>query len=330
MLSTLVTRSMRALGLASAVVAGVLPGSAIAQPAFPSHPLRLVIAFGPGGVADTTSRIVADRLGEKLGQRVIVENNPGGGGISAARAVINAAPDGHTMALLTNGTSISVGLFKALPFDPVADFTAVSKIGAFEFFFGAKGDGPHKTLADFLKTAKASPGKLNVGTINPGSTQHLTALLLKTTAGVEFQWVPFKSGPDLVVALLRGDIDAAVEGAAALKANVDDGKLRLLATSAPKRSPLYPDVPTVQESGGGSFDVTSWNGLFVKAGTPPAIVGRLTAAMQEVLGEAEVKAKLLTVGIVAEPTTSADMAAFLKADIAKWAKVIDDNKIEKR
>lgn len=315
-----------AFGLAAILSAGA---PALAQ-GFPSQPLKFVIAFGPGGVADTTARVVADKLGDKLGQRVIVENNPGGGGIAAARSVIGAPADGHTLILLTNGTSISVGLFKTLPFDPVKDFAPISKIGAFEFFMAARADGPHKTLGDFVKAAKAAPGKLNAGTVNPGSTQHLSALLLKATAGIDFQWVPFKTTPDLLVALLRGDIDLIVEGFAAVKGNVDDGKIRLLASSAPKRGPLFPDLPTVKEAGGGEFDVLSWNGMFVKTGTPPAIVAALSKAMREVLTDAEVTKKLLNVGIVADPSGPEELGSFLKADIAKWDKVIEDNKIERR
>ena len=322
--------SHRLLATALALLCAAQVAPASAQTAFPNQPLKFVIAFGPGGVADSTARIVAEKLGDKLGQRVVVENNPGGGGIAAARAVIAAPADGHTLALLTNGTSISVSLFKSLPFDPVKDFTPVSKLGAFEFFVIAKADGPHTTLGDFLKAAKANPGKLNVGSVNPGSTQHLSTLLLKATSGVDYQWVPFKTTPDIVVALLRGDLDAAVDGAAAVRGNVEDGKLRLLASSAPTRGPLFPNVPTVKEAGGGDFDVMSWNGMFVKAGTPAPIVAQLNKAVREALADETVRTKLLGVGIVPDPTSSDEMGAFLKADIAKWAKVIEDNKIERR
>ena len=307
-----------------------LHGQACAQAAFPSQPLRFVIAFGPGGVGDTTSRLVAEKLGEKLGQRVVVENNPGGGGIAAARAVLSAPADGHTLALLTNGTSISVSLFKSLTFNPLTDFAPVTKIGTFEFFFAANAASAYGSLADMIKAARTNPGKLNVGTVNPGSTQHLSALLLKSTAGIEFQWVPFRNSPDLLVALLRGDVDMAVDAYAAFRGNFDDGKLRPLATSAPARSPLLPDVPTAKEAGAEGFDVTAWNGLFVRAGTPPAIVAQLNAAMREVLIDADLKKRLLDMGIVADPTSPEDLATFFKTDIAKWAAVIADNKIEQR
>jgi tripartite-type tricarboxylate transporter receptor subunit TctC len=300
------------------------------QATYPSQPLRLVIAFGPGGVADTTSRIVAEKLGDRLGQRVIVENNPGGGGIAAARAVLSAPADGHTLALLTNGTSISVSLFKNLTFNPLTDFAPVTKIGKFEFFLAANANSPYRSLADMIKAARDSPGKLNVGTVNPGSTQHLSALLLKSTAGIEFQWVPFRNSPDLLVALLRGDVDAAIEAYAALRGNLEDGKLRALATSAPTRSQLLPDIPTAREEGASDFDVTSWNGLFVKAGTAAEIIAQLNKAMREVLADQDLKRRLLEMGIIADPTSPEELTAFFKGDIAKWANVIVMNKIEQR
>jgi tripartite-type tricarboxylate transporter receptor subunit TctC len=305
-------------------------GNARAQEAYPSQPIRFVVAFGPGGVGDTTARLVAEKLGEKLGQPVVVENNPGGFGIAAARAVLSAPADGHTLALLTNGTSISVSLFKSLPFDPLADFAPVTKLGTFEFFVTVKADSPFGALSDLLKTARDKPGKLNIGTVTAGSTQHLSAMLLKSTAGIEFQWVPFKNSPDLLVALLRGDVDAAIDAYAAFRGNLDDGKLRALASTASKRFPLLPDVPTAKEGGAGNFETTAWNGLFVKAGTPKGIIAQINKASAEVLADPNLRRRLLDMGIVADPTSPEDLTAFFKGDIAKWADVIEKNKIEKR
>jgi tripartite-type tricarboxylate transporter receptor subunit TctC len=321
-----------ALALAALALAalGIPDRGALAQQAYPSQPIRFVIAFGPGGVGDTTSRLVAEKLGEKLGQRVVVENNPGGGGIAAARAVLSAPADGHTLALLTNGTSISVSLFKNLTFDPLAEFAPVSKLGAFEFFFAVKADSPDRSLADLVKAARDNPGKLNIGTVNPGSTQHLSAMMLKSTAGIEFQWVPFKNSGDLIVAMLRGDVDAGVDAFAAFRGNLDDGKLRALASTASKRFPLLPDVPPAREAGAGDFEATAWNGLFVKAGTPPAVIALLNKAVAEVLADPDLKQRLLGMGIIADPTSPEALGTFFKGDIAKWADVIEKNKIEKR
>jgi tripartite-type tricarboxylate transporter receptor subunit TctC len=309
---------------------GALDGLAEAQQAYPSQPVRLVVPFGAGGVGDTTARVVAENLSAKLGQRVVVENAPGAGGIAAARAVLSSPADGYTLALLTNGTSISVGLFKSLPFNPLADYAPVSKLGAFEFFIAVKGDAPYRTLADLLKAARDNPGKLNLGTINPGSTQHLSAMLLRSTTGIDFKWVPFKNSGDVLVALLRGDIDGSIDAYVALKGNLDDGKVRALASTASKRFPLLPDVPTAREAGAGDYETVSWNGIFVKAGTPPAIVAQLNKAAAEVLAEPALKQKLLGLGIIADPSSPEALTTFFKGDIAKWAAVIEKNKIEKR
>jgi tripartite-type tricarboxylate transporter receptor subunit TctC len=309
---------------------GALAGPAGAQQTYPSQPIRFVVPFGPGGVGDTTARVVAEKLGDKLGQRVVVENTPGAGGIAAARAVLSAPADGHTLALLTNGTSVSVGLFKSLPFNPLTDYDPVSKLGAFEFFIAVKGDAPYRTLADLIKAARDHPGKLNLGTINPGSTQHLSAMLLKSTTGIDFKWVPFKNSGDVMVALLRGDIDASVDAYVAIKGNLEGGKLRVLASTASRRFPLLPDVPTAREAGAGDYETVSWNGIFVKAGTPPAIVAQLNKAAAEVLADPALKQKLLGLGIIADPSSPEALTTFFKGDIAKWADVIDKNKIEKR
>src|SRR5437879_3140315 len=169
-------------GLVALAAALLMPPIACAQ-TYPTRPIRLILPFGPGGVADVTARIVTEKLGEKLGQRFIIENMPGAGGITAARAVLSSPPDGYTLALLSNGTAISVSMFKSLNFNPVTDFVPVSSMGTFDFIFVTKSGSPYATLADFIKAAKAKPGTLTVGTINVGSTQNLAAHLFQSTAG---------------------------------------------------------------------------------------------------------------------------------------------------
>ena len=198
---------------------------------YPSRPVRLILPFGPGGVADVTARIVTEKLGEKLGQRFIIENMPGAGGINAARAVLSSAADGYTLALLSNGTAISVSLFKTLNFNPVTDFVPVSSMGYFDFIFVTKAGSPYRTLADFIKAAKQKPGELNVGTINVGSTQNLAAQLFKSTAGVDVTIVPFRSSPDVLIALLRGDIQMAIENYTAVQSHIADHAVAAVSSS---------------------------------------------------------------------------------------------------
>ena len=317
-------RILAAAMISLAAVAAALPAQA---QSFPTQPLRLIVPLAAGGIGDVTARIVAERMGDKLGQRIVVENMPGAGGISAARAALQPNADGHTMYLLHNGIAIAAALFKSLPYDPQKDFTMLTRIGQFEFFLAARGDGPHKTLEDFVKTAKANPGKLNVGSILPGSTQHLTSLLLKSTAGVDFQWVPFKTTPDLLVALIRGDIDLIVEAYPPLKGNIDDGKIRALAATSAKRSAIVPGVPAAPEAGAGNMDVVSWNAIAVKAGTPQPVMDTLIKAAHEALADESIKKRLVEIGISAAPNTQSEMGATLKSEIERWSKVIKENNV---
>lgn len=301
-----------------------------AQPKYPSRPVRIIVPFGPGGVADTTVRIVAERLGEVMGQRFVIENQPGAGGIAAARAAISAPADGHTLALLSNGTAVSVGLFKSLPFDPLNDFTPISSLGFFDFVLATGASSSFGTIADFLTAAREKGGSLNVGTINVGSTQNLSAELLKSAGGLTFTIVPFRSSPEVLVALLRNDIGLMIDNYAALKAALTDGQARALATSGPARSVVLRDVPTVREAGIPEYETTSWNALFVKAGTPTDIIAALNGALANVLAQRDVRTRLLEFGIEGKSSTPEEVGARLRDDIAKWAAVIERTGIPKQ
>lgn len=301
-----------------------------AQAKWPDRPVKIVLPFGAGGVADVTARIMAEKLTAKLGERVVIENMPGPGGINAARSVITSAPDGYTMALVTNGTAISVAAFKALPFDPVKDFEMVSMIGTFDLVFVVNAQSEYKTLADFIKAAKAAPGKLNIGTIAVGGTQNLGAELFKSATGLNVQIIPYKNSGDIVVALLRDDVQMLVEFPPAVKGQVADGKLRILATSAPKPSVLLPGIPTVDQAGVKGFEVISWNGVGAPKGTPKEVIDTMNKAMNEVLSMPDVKEKFAKVGVEAHPSTPAALMTRLKADIKKWDEVITKAGIPKK
>jgi tripartite-type tricarboxylate transporter receptor subunit TctC len=307
-------------------LAAALPRPAFSQ-GFPSKPVRIVVPFGPGGVADVTTRICAERLGDKLGQRFVVENMPGAGGINAVRAVTSAAPDGHTLGLVTNGTAISVPLMKSLPFDPMKDFALISTLGYFDLVFVTNAQSKFKTLQDFVRTAKAQPGKLNVGTIAIGSTQNLGAELFKSTAGIDFQMVIFRNTPDALVALLRDDIQMVVDFPAAVNSQLQDNKVVAVGTSGLQRSQVLPDVPTVQEAGVAGYEVASWNGFFATGGTPKAAVDTINKAMREVLADADVKKRYLDLGVEARASSPEELKTRLAADIEKWRKVIETAKI---
>lgn len=310
--------TLRSFFFLAAIVAAT---PTLAAETYPSRPIRLVVPFGAGGVADISSRIVADKLGEQLGQRFVIDNQPGAGGIAAGRSVLSAPRDGYTLALFTNGTAISASLF-SLPFDPLKDFAPISTMGYFDCLFITNAKAPYRNLQDFLKAAREKPGTLNVGTIARGSTQNLTAELFKSTAGVDFVIVPFRTTPEAVIALLRDDIQMVIDFYAGLKPGLSDGSTRAIAWSATKRSPALPDVPTVQEAGVPGFDVTSWNAFYAPADVPGNVIETLKGGLRAALVDSEVKRKLLDLGIDSRPSTPDELDAQMRADIKKWAEVI--------
>lgn len=320
----------RAAALAAILVAvAALAAIPAAAQNYPSRPVRVVVPFAAGGLADISTRLIADKLGEKLGERFIVDNQPGAGGITAARSVILAPPDGYTLALVTNGTAISVPLFKSLPFDPLKDFSPISGFSTIDLSFTTNASGPYATLGDFLKAARAEPGKLNIGTVIVGSTQNLAAELLRTSAGINVTIIPYRTAPDTVVALLRNDVQLVIDFYPALKGTIDDGKLRLIATSGAKRSVYAPAIPRVAEAGVPGYEVETWNSLYAKAGTSPDIISKLNAAVREMVALPDIRQRMLELGLEARAGTPQDIDARLRADIVKWGKVIADAHLPK-
>ena len=330
MINRVTRRQFSTALIASAATAATFPPIAGAQQNYPSRPVRFVLPFGAAGVADITARLAAEKLGDKLGQRFVVENQPGPGGIAAARAVLSQPADGYTIGLVTNGTAISAAIYKALPFDPVKDFATISTIGSFDLVFATNADSELKTLQEFIKAARAQPGKLNVGTINVGGTQNLAAELLKSSAGLNFQIIPYRGTPDVIVALLRNDVQLMVDFYAPMKSTLQDKKIRGVATSGPRRSPFLAEVPTVAEAGVPGYEVTSWNGLFAPVGTPVAVINLLNKTIREVVATPEVKQRYADLGIEAQASTPEELMARLQRDIAKWAAVIERAGIPKQ
>jgi tripartite-type tricarboxylate transporter receptor subunit TctC len=308
----------------------LLPPLASAQQSYPSRPVRFVIPFGAAGVADITSRLAAEKLGDKLGQRFVVENMPGAGGINAARAAVTSAPDGHTLTMLTNGTAISVPLFATLPFNPLTDFVPISTLGTFDFLFAVRAESEFRSLGDLIRRARQNPGRLNVATIAVGSSQHLSSVLFRSEAGIDLVHVPFRSTPDALLSLMRNDSHLLIDSHAALKSGLEGKQIRALATSGPRRSAVLPNVPTVREAGVAGFEVTSWNALFAPKGTPQPVIDTLHKALQEILAAPEVREKLLDLGIEARSETPAELTERLRADIDKWRAVIEKARIPKQ
>jgi tripartite-type tricarboxylate transporter receptor subunit TctC len=324
---SLLRRSAELTAIA-AIGATAAPGRA--EPGYPNRPVRIIVPYGPGGVADTTMRIIAERLSFKLGQQFIVDNRPGAGGIVAAEATASAPPDGYVLELTGNGTAISASLFKQLPFDVVRDFTPITITAFFDLVIATKAGGPLKSVGDIVAAARANPGKLNFGSIAPGSTQNLSAELFKSVADIDVAVVTYRTSPELVTGLLRGDIQAGFEYYAGVNAPVREGKLMAVATTGAHRTPTLPAVPTVRESGLPDYVVESWNALSGPAGMPDDIVRLLNRVVNEVLQMAEVQEKARLFGMETRGTTPEEMQSRLKADIAKWAAVIEKAGLERQ
>ena len=319
-------------GFCLSLVAGLLalaPQTVFAQK-YPDRPVRIILPLGAGGVGDISTRIVAEKLSQKLGQRFIIENMPGAGGITAARATMQAPADGYTLVLFTGGVAGAVPLYKDLGYDPLKDLAPVSSMGFFDCLAVTNGESAYKTLGDFLKTAKEKPGTLNVGVISGGGVQILTANYLKQASGADFVIVPFKTTPDAILSLLRNDVHMVIDFYAALKGGISDGKLRPVAWTGPTPSPALPNVPAAQQQGVKDFKAASWNSYYVKAGTPPAIIATLNKAVHEVVADPDVKKRLLDLGIDTRASTPEQMDALMRGDIKMWTEVIAKAGIEKR
>ena len=295
--------------------------TASAQAPYPSRPIRVVVPFGPGGFADITVRLVGQKLAERTGQQVVIENRPSAGGIIAANAVTSAPTDGYTLFVFSSGIALSKALLKTMPFDPATAFAPISTLALFDLLLLVKTDSPIRTLKDALDTARADPAKFNVGTINPGSTQNVTAELLRSTTGIPMTIVPHRTSAEVLTSLLRGDTQIGVDSYAALKSPIDGQQIRAIAASGSKRSPMQPNVPTLKESGVDAA-VDGWNSLVAPAGTPKDVIAVLNGHVRAIVADPDFQKRMLELG--GEPVAGSpeELDARLKSDIEMWAAVV--------
>lgn len=313
----------------AALVVSLVATASWAQ-SFPSKAIRIVVPNAPGGGADLTARTVAQKISETLGQPVIVDNKPGAGGVIAGETVAKAAPDGHTLLLISSGTAVSASLFQSLPYDTVKDFVPVAPLATFDLVIvGAEG-GRFKTLAELVAWGKANPGKLNIGTPNIGTTQHLAAELFKSAAGLDAQIVPFNGTPAVINALRGGQIDAGLDILGPLLSQIKAKALRPLAITGDKRSRMLPEVPTAKESGVTGFSAASWNGLAVPAKTPKDVIARLNKDIVAALQDPAVRKRLEDLNLDPHPGTPEQAAGLLSNDIKRWSDVIVRAKIPRQ
>ena len=319
-----------AIGLAALGVCTSATAAAADAVGYPKKAITIVVPFGPGGVADLTVRMVAQKMAVSMKQPIIVENRPGAGGVVAANTVAKASPDGYTLLLMSNGTAVSANLFKKLPYDTQKDFTPISTLGYFDLALLVNPKLPVKSVGELIAYAKANPGKLNIGTINRGSTQNLAAELFVSMAGMDALVVPYKGSPEVLTATTTGELDAAFEILSPALPQIKAGTVKAIAVTSAKRFSGLPNVPTVAESGLPNYQATSWNALAAPAKTPQPIVDRLHREINAAVAMPDVKARLLGLGIVAQGATPVATATLLKTDIAKWGAVITKAGIEKQ
>jgi tripartite-type tricarboxylate transporter receptor subunit TctC len=318
--------------LPSSICAAVLAVAAMSTLAqgYPARPVKIVVPFAAGGVADITARVLSQKMSETMGQQVLVENRPSAGGIVASEAVAKAEPDGYTLLFITNGNAVSASLFKSLPYDTVNDFAPISTVGFFDLVLVVDSNSKIGSVRDLIAAARANPNKFNIGTINIGSTQNLAAELFKSMSGIEAQVVPFKATPAVILALKSGDVQIAFEILAPVMAQIRGGALKPLAVTSDKRFAGLSDVPTVAESGVPGYQASSWNGVAAPARTPKPVIDRLNREVGAAVAAPEVRNRLQELGVDARAGTPEALGALLAAEIAKWRAVIERARIEKQ
>lgn len=317
-------RPSRRIAILALVASGFALGTAQSQPNdYPDKPIRLLLPYGAGGIGDATARVVAQKMGESLGQPLVIENRASAGGVQAFLGGLQAPADGYTLVMGGNGTAISQSLFKSLPYDVLKDFTQVAAMSKFSLLLLTGPNSKFASVADLVTYAKANPGKLSFGTSSIGSTQHLAAELFKSVAGIQAEIVPFKIAGALYTSLHAGDIDLAFEFVPPVLTQIKAGKVRALAIAADRRNTSLPDVPTTTEGGLSGYEVTSFNAVSVKAGTPKAIVERLNKAFVAAIASPEVTQKLREMNSEPYALTPEQTRALMVAEIARWKSVIE-------
>jgi len=303
----------------------------IAQPtmaqSYPSRPIRVIVPLAPGGSADVGGRLVGDKVSQALGQPVLVESRPGGGGTVGVNFVAKSAPDGYTLVIGPAGAmSINVSLAK-LPYDPVKDLAPISGMTRSTLFIVTSPSGPIGSVKDLLAQAKSKPGALNFGTPGIATAQHLAGELLKFMTGIDMVHVPFKGSSDAVTAVMGGQIQIAIVGPAGIAPQVRAGKLRVIAGTDTRRAPGLADAPTVAEAGVPGYTAGGWLSFFAPAGTPGEIVARLNAEIVRALKMPDVTERIVASGEIPDPTTPDELGRFVRSEIDKWAKVIKNSGI---
>ncbi len=314
---------INALRLTIAAVSFAAIGITHAQTAsYPSRPVRLVVPFAAGGTNDILARIVADKFAERLGQPFIADNRAGANTVVGSEIVARATPDGHTLLMVSASIAVNPSLVRKLPYDTERDFSPVGLVAGGPYLMVIHPAVPAKSVSEFIAWAKAQQGKVNYASTGSGSPPHLCAELLKITAGIDMQHIPYKGGGAVLPDLIAGRVSMFFGSIATLKQHVDSGRLRAVGMSTTQRAAAMPDVPTFIESGLAGYEVNGWYGVFTTGKTPRAIVERLNSALRQILTDADTRAQFLKNGLDPTPTSADEFAKLLRTEIIKWAKVV--------
>jgi tripartite-type tricarboxylate transporter receptor subunit TctC len=312
---------MNKSGFVAGLVAGMFSAVAMAQD-FPVKPIRLIVPFGAGGTTDILARVVGDRLSERWGQQVLIDNRPGAGGNIAAELAARAAPDGYTIFLGSMGTqSMNVSIYSKLPFDPVNDFAPISLVSNSANLLLIHPSIPATSVRELIQLAKAKPDRFSYSTSGAGSFNHMSAELFNLMAGTKMVHIPYKSGAQTVTAVVSGEADLVFQTIPAALPLVEARRLKALAVCTLQRHPLFPQLPTANESGLPGFTISSWYGILAPAATPKAIVTALNEALVQIIKSPAASKRLLELGVDPVSNTPEQFAALVRADIVKWAKV---------
>lgn len=295
----------------------------VAAQDYPSKSIRLLIPAAPGGGVDSIARLLATKLSTSLGKPVVPENRAGAGTLLASEMLAASPPDGYTALMVTSSHTVNAALRKTLRFDPIGDFSAVSLAGSSPDLLVVNASSPYRTVADLVAAAKKDPGKVTFGSSGPGSLSHLEGEMLKAAAGADLLHIPYRGGVPAVTALMGNEIHSLFLGVVALAPQIKAGKLRPIAVTSRERSPMFPQVPTMIESGFQGYETGIWYGVLLPAKTPPAVVATLHKHVNDALKQPEVREKLIGAGIEPLGSTPAQFTQLMKDDVARWQKVVE-------
>lgn len=314
--------AVSAILLVLVLTAATHAGYAQAAAGYPERPVRLVVPFAPGGTNDVIGRIVAEKLAVRLGQPFVVDNRAGANSVVGSEIVAGANPDGHTLLIVAAGFAINPSLRRKLPYDTVRDFAPIGLVGGGPYLMVVHPSVPAKTVNEFITWVKARPGQVNYASVGVGSPPHLAAELLKITAGIDMQQIPYKGGGAVLPDLIAGRVSMFFGSISTLQPHVQTGKLRAIAVTTVQRATAMPELPTFIEAGLAGYEVNGWYGLLAPGKTPRAIVSRLNAELREVLADADTRQRFQSRGMDPASGTAQEFAALIRSEMAKWAKVI--------